>query len=216
MGLREHGRELKRAGSTPERRLRLQQLGIWSKHVRMRPGFAQDLGEDLVLAGREIRNLFELANRGCDQGVRKPLPGLDVVPDIAPELQVRILWEVPRLPGFATRTKKPTPLMARNGSSPHVSSSSSRISKITSGIPKVIEKGRPDGSGAKPQQAQGSPAARPPIFVRLARETFDLVISELVLPSLCDTGQCRLVPTRARYMVLSRSDPGWRCWPGES
>jgi len=62
-----------------------------------------------------------------------------------------------------------------------------RISKTTSGSPNVIENGRPRGSGARPQHAQGSTAALPPILARLVRETFDLVILEVVLPSLFDT-----------------------------
>jgi len=41
---------------------------------------------------------------------------------------------------------------------------------------------------ARPQHAQGSTAALPPILARLVRETFDLVILEIVLPSLFDTG----------------------------
>jgi hypothetical protein len=43
-----------------------------------------------------------------------------------------------------------------------------------------------------PQQAQGSTAVLPPILARLARETFDFFIVEVVLPSLLST-QCRLV-----------------------
>src|SRR5450830_43393 len=67
----------------------------------MGPRFAQDFGEDFVLACCEIRNLFQLANCGLDQGVREPLPGLYVVRHVALELQIGILGEVPRLPGFA-------------------------------------------------------------------------------------------------------------------
>ena len=67
----------------------------------MGPGLAQDFGKRLVLAGREVRNLLEFAHRGFHENVGELRPGLDIVADIPLNFEIRILGEVPGLPGFA-------------------------------------------------------------------------------------------------------------------